>query len=108
MTRRAGVLIPLFSIASSRSWGMGEIAAFRAYVDEQSWWLDEYALFRALHVRYGERAWFDWPEPVRSRQADALAAARMELADEMLFRQYVQWIAGDQWGRARDAAGHVA
>src|SRR5712672_3488683 len=25
MTRRAGVLIPLFSIASSRSWGIGEI-----------------------------------------------------------------------------------
>jgi 4-alpha-glucanotransferase len=88
--------------------GTRRAAAYRAYVAEQSWWLEEYALFRALHARHDERAWFDWPEPLRTRQADALAAARAELADEMLFRQYVQWLAGDQWGRARDAAGNVS
>ena len=87
--------------------GTRRAAAFHAYVNEQSWWLADYALFRALHARHGERAWFDWPEPLRARKADALAAARTELADEILFRQYVQWIAGDQWGRARDAAGRV-
>src|ERR1051326_93898 len=30
MTRRAGVLIPLFSIPSSRSWGIGEIGDVKA------------------------------------------------------------------------------
>jgi 4-alpha-glucanotransferase len=74
----------------------------------QAWWLDEYALFRALHAGFQERAWTDWPEPLRSREPDALAAARVELADEMLFRQYVQWLADDQWGTARDRAGDVA
>ena len=87
--------------------GTRRAAAFQAYASEQSWWLDDYALFRALHAQHGERAWFDWPEPLRSRQPEALTAARSELADEILFRQYVQWIAGDQWGRARDAAGRV-
>ena len=90
------------------SGGTRRAAAFRAYVSEQSWWLDEYALFRALHARHEERAWTDWPEPLRSRQPDALDAARAELADEMLFRQYVQWLAGDQWGAARDRAPDVA
>jgi len=88
--------------------GTRRAAAFHAYVAEQSWWLYEYGLFRALHARHHDRPWFDWPEPLRTRQPHALAAARAELADEILFREYVQWLAGDQWGHARDVAGNVA
>jgi 4-alpha-glucanotransferase len=83
-------------------------AAFRDYLAEQAWWLDEYALFRALHAQHGERAWFDWPEGLRMRQPDVLTHARSELATEILFRQYVQWLADDQWRAARQAAGDVA
>ena len=88
--------------------GTRRAAAFLAYVGQESWWLDEYALFRALHALHDERAWFEWPDALRSRQPAALAAARAELGDEILFRQYVQWLAGDQWGSARDSAGNVA
>ena len=35
-TRRAGILVPLFSIPSSRSWGIGEIGDVAAIAD----WLD--------------------------------------------------------------------
>ena len=83
-------------------------SACRAYIAEQGWWLDDYALFRALHARYEERAWTDWPAPLRDRVPEALETARRELADDLLYRQYLQWIAGDQWGNARDAAGDVA
>ena len=82
--------------------------AFRAYVDAEGWWLNDYALFRALHAQHGERGWFDWPEPVRCRHSAALDRAREELADEIQFRQYVQWLAGDQWGEARGHTGDVA
>jgi 4-alpha-glucanotransferase len=82
--------------------------AFGAYVEEEGWWLNDYALFRALHARHSERGWFDWPEPVRCRQSAALDSAREELADEIQFRQYVQWLAGDQWGEARRHTGDVA
>jgi 4-alpha-glucanotransferase len=88
--------------------GTRRASAFRIYCEEQAWWLDDYALFRALHARHDERAWTDWPEPLRSRDALALDAARNELADDILFRQYLQWLAGDQWGVARDRAGRVA
>ena len=83
-------------------------SAFRVYVEQQAWWLDDYALFRAIHAQQDERAWTDWPEALRSRQPDALEAARRELADDILYRQYLQWVAGDQWGSARDQAGTVA
>jgi len=83
-------------------------AAFGAYVEEDGWWLNDYALFRALHAQHGERAWFDWPEALRCRRADALDRARAELAGEIRFRQYVQWLAGGQWQAAREQTGDVA
>ena len=88
--------------------GTRRAADFQAYVTEQAWWLDEYALFRALHAQHGERAWFDWPEPLRARQPGALERARAALADEILFRQYAQWLAGGQWRAARARMGDVA
>src|SRR5882762_736557 len=88
--------------------GTRRAAELRSYIAGQAWWLDEYALFRALHARHEERAWTEWPEPLRSRQIEALDAARAELDDEILFRQYLQWIAADQWATARDRAGNVA
>jgi len=86
--------------------GTRRSAALRAYIRDQAWWLDDYALFRALHARYGERAWTEWPAPLRRREPGALARAREELAGDVLYRQYLQWIADDQWAAARrDAAG---
>jgi len=83
-------------------------AHFRAYAHEQSWWLDDYALFRALHAHYGERAWTEWPQPIRDRLPDALAYARADLDEEVRYRKYVQWIAGEQWRAARMRASNVA
>src|SRR6185436_20277960 len=64
--------------------GTRRASAFREFCDQQAWWLADYALFRALHARYGERGWLDWPPPLRDRDPDALAAARRELADEIM------------------------
>jgi len=79
-------------------------ARFRAFVDEQAWWLDDYALFRALHAHPNERAWTDWPQPIRDRLPEALTAARVELDEQVRYRKYVQWIAGEQWAAARARA----
>ena len=83
-------------------------AALRAFIADQAWWIDEYALFRAIHAAQDERGWQEWPEALRTRQPEALAAARVELADDILFRQYLQWLAADQWAEARRHAGAVA
>jgi 4-alpha-glucanotransferase len=88
--------------------GTRRASAFRSYAESQQWWLDDYALYRALKARHGDRAWTDWPEPVRTRVPEALDAARLELADDIQYRKYLQWLAGDQWGEARDRAGAVA
>ncbi len=74
--------------------------AFDLYLSHEAWWLDDYALFRALHAQHDERAWTEWPEGVRTRDADALRGARLDLADEILYRQYLQWVASEQWQAA--------
>jgi len=88
--------------------GTSRAAALRHYIEQQHWWIDDYALFRALQQRHGQRVWSDWPEPIRARHGDALTEARRELADEILYRQYVQWIADAQWAAARAAAVNLS
>jgi 4-alpha-glucanotransferase len=78
--------------------------AFKEYVDAERWWIDDYSLFRALHESEEGRPWTEWPAPLRDRDPQALASARSELADSIRFRQYIQWIADEQWRRARAAA----
>jgi 4-alpha-glucanotransferase len=98
-----------FARFHATEWATGSrrAAALRAYIEEQSWWLEDYALFRALHASQGEQPWNRWPAALRDRDAGALARARGELADDILFRQYVQWLAEDQWADARRDLGEV-
>ena len=77
--------------------------ALRAFAREQAWWLDDYSLFSAIHARQAGR-WFEWPEDLRRRDASALARARGDLARDVVFYQYVQWIAATQWAAARRSA----
>ena len=80
---------------------------FNAFAEREAWWLDDYALFRALRGVNQQRAWWEWDEPLARRQEDALARAREELGVEIGYRKYVQWIAEEQWLRARQEAAPV-
>ena len=83
----------------------GSFAAFASWED---WWLGDYALYCALRDRHGGLSWPDWPMPLRSRQPAALDDARESLQREILFHQYTQWLADEQWADAREALGDVA
>jgi 4-alpha-glucanotransferase len=80
----------------------------RAWTERERWWLDDYGLFRAVHAREQERAWTDWPAGLRDRDAAAMAAAREELADEILYREWLQWIGDEQWRRVKEQSQPVA
>ncbi len=88
--------------------GYDAARAFRAWADAQSWWLDDYALFRALHARGHDEPWTGWPKPLRFRNPMELASARLELAGEVLYRKWLQWIADSQWRKAKVEAEPVA
>jgi 4-alpha-glucanotransferase len=81
---------------------------FRSFIDREQWWLDDYTLFRALHEEHSGRYWLEWEDGLRQREAGALQAARQRLAREIRFRAWLQWIADEQWQRARRDAAPVA
>ena len=68
-------------------------------------WLGEYALYRALKARFGQTAWFDWPDKdLLNHDPAALAAARQELAEDIAFHQAVQFWFFSQWKALKDHA----
>lgn len=77
------------------------------YIDDERWWLDDYALFRATRADHAGREWTSWPEDIRLRQSTALDRVRAEFGREVLFWQYVQWIADEQWQKTRRAAPDI-
>jgi len=106
---KAVALHASFAVFRERHRGSGSDRerAFAAFVEREGWWLDDYVLFRALHDEHGGRYWRDWDPGVRDREPAALDAARQRLAARMLFYQYLQWLADEQWVRARRDCGRV-
>jgi len=78
--------------------------SLKQFIADQAWWLDDYALFRSAHQSAGGRSWRDWPKEVRDRRRGALERMRRELGLDVLYRQYLQWIAQSQWHAAREAS----
>ena len=67
-------------------------------------WLPDYALFAALGRAHGERPFWEWPLPLRDREARALAHAREELAAELAHIAFEQYAFQVQWQRLRSYA----
>ncbi len=73
------------------------------FEEEHAPWLRDYALFRALKHRLPV-SWRTWPDGVRTRHVPSLEQAREELADEVGFRTYLQFLAFRQVEKARGRA----
>jgi 4-alpha-glucanotransferase len=74
---------------------------FDAFRERESYWLDGYALFMALKDEFDGRIWTDWPEPVKTRDQETLAEYRDELADEIRYHEFVQFVFDRQWRALR-------
>jgi 4-alpha-glucanotransferase len=79
-----------------------ELEAFRA---REAWWLADHALFMALKDSYHGRSWTEWDERLRRREPARLDEARANVAEEIRYHEFVQWLFSRQWeGVRRHAA----
>lgn len=69
----------------------------RKFYDKNSFWLKDYALFMALKDHFGGQCWTEWPDAIRMRKEDAVAAYEKELADDMGFYIFLQYLFRMQW-----------
>jgi 4-alpha-glucanotransferase len=67
----------------------------------QACWLEDWALYAALKERHRGLAWSDWDEELRRRRPSALREAGRELADEIAFHRYLQFLFHRQWSVLR-------
>jgi 4-alpha-glucanotransferase len=78
-------------------------AAFSDFEAREASWLDGYALFMALRTWY-DGAWIDWPQEVRTHDEETLDRHREELADEIAFRKFAQFVFDRQWRDLKEYA----
>lgn len=81
-------------------------AEFDAFCEapEQQEWLDDYALYMALKEGAGGAPWWEWDAKLVKRDARALEHARTELADDIAFWRFTQFVFFKQWADVREAA----
>jgi len=66
--------------------------AFEEFCAAQANWLEDYALFRALKAKYEGDYYLGWPAELVERDANALAKARRELADQIDQARFAQFL----------------
>ena len=76
-------------------------ADYDAFCTAQAGWLDDFTLFMALAEHHAWRDWCDWPAPLATRKARALAQARLEHAPRIAFWAFTQWRFHRQWEALR-------
>ena len=65
-------------------------------------WLPDYALFMAVKKHFDMKAWSEWPdEGIRLRHPEAIARYREELAEDVAFYTYLQFLFDRQWQAMR-------
>ena len=66
-------------------------------------WLKNYALYMAVKAHFGMKSWLEWPdEAIRVRAPAAVARYEKELAEDVAFYTYLQYLFFKQWGELRE------
>ncbi len=75
-----------------------ELEAFR---ERNRHWLSGFTLFRALGRAHGARTWSEWEPDLALRRPHAIERATRELAPELAFEEFVQFMFDRQWNELR-------
>jgi len=77
----------------------------KPYASFKPFWLDDYALYMSIKHSFGNIPWYEWPDrDLRRHDPRTLAKVRKELAGEVEFYKFVQWLFCKQWDDLRDYA----
>jgi len=77
---------------------------YDSFCAQNAEWLDDYALFIALHDHFEDQSWTEWPEVLRTREADAIARYRNELHTEIDFHRWAQYEFFTEWSALKEYA----
>ena len=78
--------------------------AYEDFCAAQSFWLEDYALFMAVKAEQGQAGLADWPDALRCREPETIAAAKARLADQISYHKAVQFFFYTQWNALKSYA----
>ena len=76
-------------------------AELRRFEAKNRSWLRDHALFQAFKNRHNQAHWTTWPAAVRDRRPEALTRACRELADEISYHVFLQYLFERDWNALR-------
>ena len=78
--------------------------AYEQFIKENEDWLADYALYMTLKDRFQGKDWQSWPEDLKLRSPESLAAIRKELSYPIGFQYFLQYKFFEQWTALRTYA----
>ena len=81
----------------------GRQISYQAFLDSEGRGLIDFASWSALSVRHGND-WNDWPSQLHDPRSEAVEQARAEMADDVDFYCWLQWVLGEQLRTVQDEA----
>ena len=72
-------------------------ADYDRFLQDNSYWLEDYVLFMAISDYYGGQPWTEWEAGLVKRDNAVLAQRRLELADEIAYHTFLQYVFFKQW-----------
>ena len=78
--------------------------AYQVFYKENKDWAEDYALFMAIKQDQDMVQWYDWEDPLRLREPEAMEKAKKELKEEIDFQLWMQYIFFQQFSKLKKYA----
>ncbi|QDU72575.1 4-alpha-glucanotransferase [Mucisphaera calidilacus] len=75
---------------------------YHDFLKNQADWLDDWALHEAIRNTRNGKPWHTWPDDLRLRHKHHIETARHDLADDIDFHKFVQYVFDKQWNALRE------
>lgn len=77
---------------------------FEAFQQRHQDWLIDYALFMTMKKHFENKPWEAWDEDIKHRNPEALAHYSELYREDLLYFQFIQYIAYEQWNSLKSYA----
>lgn len=88
---------PILEIAVKNFLERNQLSDYHHFVNENKAWLNPFAEYMAIKESFNNEPWYNWDEPIRMRDEDALEEYRSKLTDFIVYHQVTQYFFFRQW-----------
>ena len=79
-------------------------ADFENFCQKESYWIEDYAMFATIKDKINAAYWVEWEDKIKKRDAATLKKLRQDLADDILYVEFEQYIFSLQWQKVHKYA----